>query len=173
MRHGIAYVSEDRKAYGIVTSMSSAHNVTLANLKAYANPIINRGKEHGAVQHWIDALGIRASDPSAPILYLSGGNQQKISLAKWLDTKPRVLILDEPTRGVDVGAKREIYNLIAKLAEDGLACLVISSEMPELIGLCHRVLVVREGVLMGELVGNDMTEQNIMSLAAAVQQEAA
>ncbi|MEZ0326007.1 MAG: sugar ABC transporter ATP-binding protein [Fimbriimonas sp.] len=173
MRHGIAYVSEDRKAYGLIMQMSTAQNVTLANLKAYANPVVNGAKERAAIKGWIDDLGVKAGNPNAQILFLSGGNQQKVSVAKWLDTKPKVLILDEPTRGVDVGAKREIYNLIAKLAAEGLACLVISSEMQELIGLCHRVLVVREGRLMGELAGDDMTEQNIMALAAAVQQEAA
>ncbi len=173
MRHGLAYVSEDRKAYGLVIQMSTAQNVTLANLRAYANPVISHSKERAAVSGWIDNLGIKAGNPSAPILYLSGGNQQKVSLAKWLDTKPRVLILDEPTRGVDIGAKREIYNLIVGLAKEGLACLVISSEMQELMGLCHRILVLREGRLMGELAGDEMTEQNIMALAAAVQQEAA
>jgi ribose transport system ATP-binding protein len=173
MRNEIAYVSEDRKALGLITSMSTANNITLANLRSYANPIISGAKERKAVAHWTDQLGIKAGNPNEPIYYLSGGNQQKVSVSKWLDTKPKVLILDEPTRGVDVGAKREIYNLIANLAEDGLACLVISSEMPELIGLCHRILVLRDGRLMGELSGEDMTEQKIMALAAAVQQEAA
>ncbi|HSI72695.1 MAG TPA: sugar ABC transporter ATP-binding protein [Fimbriimonas sp.] len=173
MRNEIAYVSEDRKQLGLITSMSTANNVTLANLRSYARPIINGGQERRAVAHWTEQLGIKAGNPNEPIYYLSGGNQQKVSVSKWLDTKPKVLILDEPTRGVDVGAKREIYNLIANLAEDGLACLVISSEMPELIGLCHRILVLREGRLMGELIGEDMTEQKIMALAAAVQQEVA
>jgi ribose transport system ATP-binding protein len=121
----------------------------------------------------VQKLGIRVGDTNAELVYLSGGNQQKVSIAKWLETKPQVLILDEPTRGVDVGAKREIYNLIQELSREGLACLVISSEMQELIGLCHRILVLREGRLMGELNGEDLTEQNIMRLAAGIEEKAA
>ena len=97
---------------------------------------------------------------------LSGGNQQKVSIAKWLQGKPSVIIFDEPTRGVDVGAKREIYNLIVRLASEGLAVVVISSELPEVIGLCHRVLVLRNGHCEGDLRGEELTEQRIMALAS-------
>ena len=100
---------------------------------------------------------------------MSGGNQQKIAIAKWLDTKPKVLILDEPTRGVDVGAKREIYNLIQSLAQQGMACVVISSDLPEIIGLCHRTLVMREGRIVGELAAEELTEEAVMRLAAGVE----
>ena len=99
---------------------------------------------------------------------LSGGNQQKISIAKWLETKPKVIILDEPTRGVDVGAKREMYNLIQRLASEGMACIVISSELPEVIGLCHRVVVMREGKIVGELMDSELSEEAVMHLAAGV-----
>jgi ribose transport system ATP-binding protein len=99
---------------------------------------------------------------------LSGGNQQKVALAKWLETSPKVLLLDEPTRGVDVGAKREIYELVQELAGQGMACVVASSEMAELIGLCHRVVVLREGKNVGEVQAEQMTEQAIVSLASGV-----
>lgn len=167
-RSGIVYLSEDRKALGLHLAMSSKHNVTLANLRAYAHPIVDRKQETETVAKWTETLGIKIGDPDAPVLNLSGGNQQKVALAKWLDTQPKVLILDEPTRGVDVGAKREIYNLIHQLAQQGMACLLISSEMTELIGLCHRVLVMRSGEVEGELSGDELTEDAIMRLAAGV-----
>jgi ribose transport system ATP-binding protein len=172
MKHGIGYVSEDRKSCGLILSMSTSSNTTLANLSAYAHPVIDHAAEKASVRGWVDKLQIRVGSVDAAVGDLSGGNQQKVSVAKWLDTKPQVLILDEPTRGVDVGAKREIYNLIVELAREGLACVVISSEMPELIGLCHRILVLREGRLMGELDQSTMTEENIMMLAAGVEKAA-
>lgn len=167
-RAGIAYVSEDRKDSGLVLSMSVVENTTLANLDAYCRPLLNRTQEYAAAEHWKQTLDIRAHNLRAPILYLSGGNQQKVSVAKWLEVKPSVLILDEPTRGVDVGAKRELYLLISRLAQDGLACLVISSELPELLGLCHRILVMRHGKIAGEVKDEAMTEEAIMMLAAGV-----
>lgn len=167
MRHGIAYVSEDRKHLGLILSQSTVNNTTLANLSAFG-VIVNRKAERATTAKWKQDLDIRVGDVEAPILFLSGGNQQKVSLAKWLETKPKVLILDEPTRGVDVGAKREIYNLIQKLAGEGLACVVISSELPEIIGLCHRTIVMREGKTVGEVPGTELTEEAIMQLAAGV-----
>lgn len=166
---GIAYVSEDRKESGLVLSMSVVENTTLANIDSYCRPLVNRQKERAAAEEWKQKLDIRAHDMSAPILYLSGGNQQKVAVAKWLELNPRVLILDEPTRGVDVGAKRELYLLINRLAQDGLACLVISSELPELLGLCHRILVMRNGKIAGEVRGDSMTEEAVMVLAAGVE----
>jgi ribose transport system ATP-binding protein len=167
-RQGIAYVSEDRKEAGLVLSMDVIQNVTLANLEKYARPIVSRRAEQTAAEGWARRLDLRAGDLRAPVLFLSGGNQQKVSIAKWLEVAPRVLILDEPTRGVDVGAKRELYGLVAGLAKEGLGCLVISSEMPELIGLCHRILVMREGTIVGEVRGAEATEEAIMKLAAGV-----
>ncbi len=168
-RLGIAYVSEDRKDAGLLLDMDAVENTTLANLDAYARPLLRRREEEAAAKRWVAKLDIRVGDLRAPVLFLSGGNQQKVSLAKWLETGPKVLILDEPTRGVDVGAKRELYLLIHSLAEQGLACLVISSEMQELIGLCHRVLVMRAGRIVGELSGMGLTEDAIMALAAGVE----
>lgn len=168
MKHGLAYVSEDRKALGLILSMSVTDNTTLANLDAYARPTLNAAREREVAERWKQQLDTRVGDLDAPILFLSGGNQQKVSIAKWLDTKPKVIILDEPTRGVDVGAKREMYALIAKLAQEGLACIVISSEMSEIIGLCHRAIVVREGRVSGELAQDELSEEAIMHLAAGV-----
>jgi ribose transport system ATP-binding protein len=168
-RLGIAYVSEDRKEAGLVLEMDTVENTTLANLDAYARPTLRKRDEEAAAKRWVEKLDIRVGDLRAPVLFLSGGNQQKVSVAKWLETGPKVLILDEPTRGVDVGAKRELYLLIRSLAEQGLACLVISSEMQELIGLCHRVLVMRSGRIVGELQGKAATEDAIMALAAGVE----
>lgn len=169
MKQGIAYVSEDRKGLGLHLSLSVIRNVTLANLKAYGEIVPNRAKERDSALVWKKDLDIRAGDLEGEVLDVSGGNQQKIAIAKWLDTKPKVLILDEPTRGVDVGAKREIYDLILRLAGEGMACIVISSELPEIIGLCHRAVIMREGRIVGELSGPGLTEEAVMRLAAGVQ----
>jgi ribose transport system ATP-binding protein len=166
---GLAYVSEDRKDAGLVLSMDVVENVTLANLGNYARPLIRRDREEAAARDWVAKLDIRVGDLRAPLLFLSGGNQQKVAIAKWLDLGPRVLILDEPTRGVDVGAKREIYQLVHDLAAKGMACLVISSELPELLGMCHRILVMRHGKIAGEVSGEGMTEEAIMMIAAGVE----
>jgi ribose transport system ATP-binding protein len=167
MRHGISYVSEDRKGLGLLLGLSTISNTTLANLRSYG-AIIDKKAERESTGKWKSDLDIRVGDVDAPILYLSGGNQQKVALAKWLETKPKILILDEPTRGVDVGAKREIYNLIQQLALEGMACLVISSELPEIIGLCHRAVVMREGNVVGTVTEDELTEEAIMQLAAGV-----
>lgn len=167
IRHGLAYVSEDRKHLGLHLELSVVHNATMANLPAYG-AVLRQKDERASMERWRTDLDIRAGDVEAPIRFLSGGNQQKVSVAKWLETKPRVLILDEPTRGVDVGAKRELYHLIHRLASEGMACLVISSEQLEIVGLCHRAFIMREGRIVGELEGEAVTEEGIMRLAAGV-----
>jgi ribose transport system ATP-binding protein len=161
----VAYVSEDRKGTGLHLSLSARENVTLTNLSA---PLLNKTAEKELTQSWIERLQIRISSTETQVGTLSGGNQQKVALAKFLATQPDVLILDEPTRGVDVGAKVEIYKLISQMASDGLAILLISSELNELIGLSHRVLVMREGKLVGEATGDGINEQNLMRMAAGV-----
>lgn len=161
----VAYVSEDRKGRGLVLNMTVTENIALASLAKFW---LNQRQEAGTAIGWVEKMGIRAGNLNGAVRSLSGGNQQKVAIAKWLDTKPDVLILDEPTRGVDVGAKREIYRLIADLAAQGLTCIVISSEMPELIGLCHRVLILREGVVTGELSGAEITESEMMRLALGI-----
>ncbi len=168
MKHGIAYVSEDRKALGLHLSLNAIQNTTLANLNAYGKVVPNRTTERSSTETWKKEFDIRVGDLDAPVISMSGGNQQKIAIAKWLETKPKVLILDEPTRGVDVGAKREMYNLILRLATEGMACIVISSELPEIIGLCHRAIIMREGKVMGELKDEQLSEEAVMRLAAGV-----
>jgi ribose transport system ATP-binding protein len=174
---GVAYVSEDRKGRGVFVELACRDTLTLPNLAAYGPIVPRRGREREAARSWIRALDIRCPDAEAPMRTLSGGNQQKFAVASRLDVKPTVLLLDEPTRGVDVGAKRELYRLVATLAADGLACLVISSELPELIGLCHRIAVMRQGRIVGEVdpvaQSPEETERSIMRLAAGVSEQAA
>jgi len=165
---GLAYVSEDRKGRGVHLDLPCATNVTLANLDAYGRIFPSRARERASVRGWIDRLAVKAPDASAPIRTLSGGNMQKLAVAKWLDTRPRVLVLDEPTRGIDLGAKRQMYALIAELAAGGVACVVISSELPELIGLCHRIAVLRNGRIAGTLDAATATEESLIHLAAGV-----
>ena len=166
IRQGVAYVSEDRRGRGLVMRMGIAENTTLVTLPRYARPFVNGRAELGATMRFVRDLAIKIGRPRDPVSTLSGGNQQKVALAKWLDANPRVLILDEPTRGVDVGAKAEIYRLIGRLAADGMACIVISSEMTELLGLCHRIAVMRGGRIAATLDGPTATEQSIMAHAA-------
>ena len=170
LREGVVYLSEDRKERGLILDMNVTHNVTLATLRKYCRAkITRRSQEKAATRAYVASLAIRVARPDKPVARLSGGNQQKVALAKWLDAEPRVLILDEPTRGVDVGAKREIYGLIKALADAGKAIVVISSEMTELLGLCHRIAVMRGGRIAGVLDGPSATEQSIMHLAAGIE----
>ena len=169
LRAGIAYLPEDRKGTGLTLGMGVAENITLPSLRRFARPILNyRAENRIAAQH-IASLRIRVSRPRHLIDTLSGGNQQKVAIAKWLETRPKVLILDEPTRGVDIGAKEEIYQLIHKLAREGMACLFISSELNEVLGMCHRIAVMRRGKLMATLDGASATEQAVMNIAAGVE----
>ncbi len=170
IRHRIAYVSEDRKLRGLHLDLSITENSTLANLPTYGFPLLNRSARQAAANQHAQKLGTRCSSVRQRVGSLSGGNQQKVALAKWLDTKPNVLLLDEPTRGVDIGAKQEIYQLIHGLAAEGKSILMISSEMPELIGLCHRILVMRNGRIVGSLPGERATESDIMHLAAGLRE---
>lgn len=168
LREGLAYVSEDRKGLGLFQDLSSVENVSIASLEDRAKPFVNAKAEIETTKKWVRALDIRVGDIEAPISTLSGGNQQKVSLARWLECEPRVLILDEPTRGVDVGAKAEIYRLIHKLAGEGKACLVISSEINELLGLCNRIVVMHRGRTVGEVDGATATEESVMALASGL-----
>lgn len=167
LNHGIAYVSEDRKANGIVLGLNVRENITLASLKSYSGKIgnISRAKEEESAQNYIRSMSIKTSGSKQLLKYLSGGNQQKVSIAKNLDSKPKVLILDEPTRGVDVGAKKEIYELINQFKKEGMSIIMISSEIPEILGMSDRIIVMHEGKLMGTLNGEEATQETIMSLA--------
>jgi ribose transport system ATP-binding protein len=163
---GLALVPEDRKTQGLVLEQGIADNICLAIKEVLAQfGLVNRGGETAAAQRQAENLRIRAPSLEAPARNLSGGNQQKVVLGKWLATGGKVLMLDEPTRGVDVGTKEEIYHLILQLAADGCGILMVSSEMEELIAISDRVLVFHEGRLAGELAGKRITSENIMTLA--------
>lgn len=165
---GVVYLSEDRKGNGVFLDLSIAANVSALDLSRVAGRfgIIDRRKEAATAGDIGAKLRLKAASMAHRVASLSGGNQQKVAIAKLLAVHPRLIFLDEPTRGVDVGAKAEIHAILRNLAEQGVGIVVISSEMPELIGLCDRVLVICEGRLAGELSGEDLTEKNIMTLAA-------
>jgi putative multiple sugar transport system ATP-binding protein len=163
MDAGLAYATEDRKTYGLVLIDHIKHNVTLANLEGVSDRgIIDEVKELKTAQKYRKDLGIRCSSVFQTTVNLSGGNQQKVVLSKWLFSGPDVLILDEPTRGIDVGAKYEIYGIINQLAEAGKAVVVISSEMPELLGISDRIYVMNEGRLVAEMPAKEATQEKIM-----------
>jgi ribose transport system ATP-binding protein len=169
---GVAYVSEDRKGRGLLLGQSLRANLTLAALDRFTRgPIIDVGAEERALSGAIREFDIRARRPDMLASQLSGGNQQKLLLAKIMLLEPRIVIIDEPTRGVDIGTKEQIYRFIAALAAQGRSVVVISSEMPELIGLCHRVLVMRQGRGAGEVSGADLTEDAIVFLATGVHED--
>jgi ribose transport system ATP-binding protein len=171
---GIALLPEDRKTQGVILEMPIRVNVTMARLRAVVNALgfIRRAEERRVVGHLSEYLRIKAASLDAPVSSLSGGNQQKVVLAKWFHAGGRVIILDEPTRGVDVGAKSEIYSLIHHLAAEGRAVLVISSEHQELFGLCDRILVMGDGELRGELTPERYTKETLLSLAMTGAQRA-
>ena len=164
---GVALVPEDRKQAGLILEMSLQHNVGLAGLKSWALPggLLNRRRERETTREMVDRLRIRTPHVGQAVRNLSGGNQQKVVLGKWLAMGPRVLLLDEPTRGIDVGAKEEIYRLMEALAARGVAVLFVSSEMEEILGISDRALVMHEGRLAGELQGDDLNEERVMQLA--------
>ena len=167
IKHKIGYVTEDRKQYGLFLKLPVAHNVSAIHLKYdYKRLLIERQKELSLAQEFVKKLNVKTSSYLQLVMSLSGGNQQKVMIAKWLAINPRILILDEPTRGIDVGAKAEIHTLLRELAKNGIGIILISSEMPEIIGMCDRVIVMREGRVTGELSGDKITEENIMQLAA-------
>ncbi|ODS10584.1 sugar ABC transporter ATP-binding protein [Vibrio scophthalmi] len=166
MKQGIGMIPESRKEQGSILSRPIRENITLSNLKGVSKyGIINHASEVSISERFKRTLQIKLGSIEHPISSLSGGNQQKVVIAKWLNTNCDVLVLDEPTRGVDVGAKAEIYNVIHDLTEMGYAIIVISSELPEIIGLCHRTYTMSEGQMTGELIGDEMTEENIMHLS--------
>lgn len=166
INHGLVMATEDRRKYGIVPCRSIKENISLPNLKKLCRfGFVRRKHEKEQVQSYFDRLRIKANNMDVDAFTLSGGNQQKLVLAKWLMSKPKVLILDEPTRGIDVGAKYEIYELMNEMAEAGMAVLMISSELPELIGMCKRIYVMAEGEITGELENEDINQISVMRLA--------
>jgi ribose transport system ATP-binding protein len=162
---GIAYLPEDRKDAGLTLNMSLIDNTTMVSLPRYSRVLLDHKAQRRATQQHVERLQIRAGSLDNAVRTLSGGNQQKVLLAKWLEIAPKVLIVDEPTRGVDIGAKEEIYHLLQGLAAQGLACVMISSEMNELLGMCHRIGVMRAGRLVTVLDGPSATEEQIIHAA--------
>ena len=165
-RYSIGMVTEDRKETGLVLPMDVVQNITITDLdKVSSKKLLNRKSEREYAQKYVDELKIKTPSLNQTMNNLSGGNQQKVALAKWLYTNSDILILDEPTRGIDVGAKYDIYCLMNNLTAQGKALIMISSELPEVLGMSDRVLVMHEGRLRGELTGADMTAENVMKLA--------
>ena len=163
---GIAYVTEDRKGNGLILIQDVKQNITLANLRAIAkNGIVDNNKEVVVATEYKNSLDIKTPTIEQKVLNLSGGNQQKVSVAKWLFVKPQILILDEPTRGIDVGAKYEIYTIMNRLVEQGMSIIMISSELPEVLGMSDRIYIVASGRITGELPVNEATQEKIMHLA--------
>jgi rhamnose transport system ATP-binding protein len=173
MTAGIAYVPEDRHQDGLVLDFSIADNITLPILTRLFRRLVTRGRtERELAQGYVEQLRVRTTGVRQEVGALSGGNQQKVVIAKWLATKPRVLILDEPTRGVDIGAKVEVHRIVSELAASGLGIVMISSDLPEVLAMSDRVLVLHEGRLVAELSRSEATEERVM-FAATGQQDAA
>ncbi len=167
---GICYLSEDRKKEGLILGMSVGSNMTLANLKKYENGAkrINKLEESKEIEEYIKKLSIKTPSSQQLIKNLSGGNQQKVILAKWLMLAPKVLIIDEPTRGIDVGAKKEIYDVLNELKAMGKSIIMISSDMPEILGICDRILIMHEGEISGELSREEASQEAIMKYAVGI-----
>jgi ribose transport system ATP-binding protein len=164
---GIGFSSEDRKAEGIIPDLSVRENLTLALLpRLTRRGIVDRARQQEIVDRFVQRLGIRLASPDQKVSELSGGNQQKVLLARWLCTQPEVLLLDEPTRGIDVGAKQEIQDLVGELADEGVSVLLVSAELEELINACDRVLVLRDGATVAELDGADIGQEALLHAMA-------
>ena len=170
IQHGLGLVSEDRKRYGLILDVDVVGNMTLASLGASSDivsyGVIDDNTASQKSEQYVDSLQIKTTSLDVPVNHLSGGNQQKVVLGKWLMTHPKVLFLDEPTRGIDVGAKAEIHTLMAKLAQEGVAIVFVSSELPEILGMSDRVLVLHEGKITGEFINANLTQEDILRCAA-------
>ncbi|MBL8156109.1 MAG: sugar ABC transporter ATP-binding protein [Anaerolineae bacterium] len=166
--HGIALLTEDRKQQGLILQMTTRDNMTLSVLEKLTRGLFtNKRRESDLAQRFIDSMAIKTPSQEQLVVNLSGGTQQKVVLGKWMATQPKVLIFDEPTRGIDVGAKVEIYKLMNQLVRQGVAILMVSSELPEILGMSDRVLIIREGQLTGILERQDASQEKIMALATA------
>jgi ribose transport system ATP-binding protein len=172
IRQGIGLLTEDRKNQGLVLGMSVRENTTLANLKELVRGgLLRQSAERASTGKYVDELRIKTPSVDQAAQNLSGGNQQKVVLAKWLFTHSKMLVFDEPTRGVDVGAKVEIYRLMNDLVRRGVGVLIISSELPEVLGMCDRILVMHAGQIAGELPRSEATQERIMQLATGEKAE--
>ncbi len=173
MRLGIAYVTEDRRGLGLSLPMSITSNISLPTLRRYLTGLglVRRKQETGTAEEYRQRLMIRTPSVDLEVGKLSGGNQQKVMLSKWLNARPKLLILDEPTRGIDVRAKAEVHHIINDLAQEGLAIILISSDLPEVLAMSDRVLVMREGRQMGIFDRADATQEAIMTAAMGQHEE--
>jgi ABC-type sugar transport system ATPase subunit len=163
---GIGFVPEDRKREGIIQTMSVKQNLTIASLPLVSRySLIRADRERALTDEQVRSLDIKLASPDQPVTKLSGGNQQKVILGRFLALKPRLLVLDEPTRGIDVGAKAEVHRIISRIAREGVAVVMISSEMPEILGACDRILVLHEGRITGEYDHREVTAEKIMQSA--------
>jgi len=171
LKNGIAYVSEDRKGDGLILGLSVKENMSISSLNNMSSGIsINKSKELEVVKNYIQKMNIKTPSENQIIKNLSGGNQQKVAIGKALMTNPKLLILDEPTRGVDVGAKKEIYDLINEFKKEGKAVIMISSEMPEILGMSDRILVLSEGKLSGEFNREEASQEIILKSAVGTKE---
>ena len=166
IRHGMCYLSEDRKREGVVGTLSVKWNLDMSSLKKTLSAgMINPVKEKKMAQRSVEAMAIKTPNLEQTVFRLSGGNQQKIVIGKWLNTDADIYIFDEPTRGIDVGAKYEIYVLMNKLIQEGKSIIMISSELPEVLGMCDRVLIIKDGGIAKELTGAEITAQSFIKYA--------
>ena len=169
LRRGLAYLPEDRIHQGLIQPMSISQNASLAVLPELTpGGFLRPRREHALTRRFMEQLRIKANSPAQVVRSLSGGNQQKVVLSKWLAAEPRILILDEPTHGVDVGTKADVHRTISHLAAQGLTILLISSELPEILGMSDRVLVMREGRLVAELSRAEATQERVIAEAAGI-----
>jgi ribose transport system ATP-binding protein len=167
IKKGVALIPEDRKRQGLHLLMSIGDNLSLIKIRDMCKALtISKSRERNLIENFKDVLSIKMSGSDALVSSLSGGNQQKVVLSKWLSTEADILLFDEPTRGIDVGAKKEIYDIMNRLREEGKGIVMISSEMSEVVGMCSRVIVMQEGVMRGELKGKEITQENILELAS-------
>jgi rhamnose transport system ATP-binding protein len=170
---GIVYMTEDRHQLGLAMPMSITSNITLPSLSRYLGKfgIINKEKEDETANEFKNRLQIKTTSLEQEVSTLSGGNQQKVMFSKWLNTQPKIIILDEPTRGIDVGAKAEVHAMIQELAEKGLSIICISSDLPEVLAMSDRILIMREGKQMGIVKSQNATPESVMSLAMGQNKE--
>ena len=168
MKMGIALVNEDRKGKGLMQDFSIKRNISVSDLEVMTTKagIVRTDIETKLADEMVEKLGVKCSSSNQPVKNLSGGNQQKVVLAKWLLREPQILLLDEPTRGIDVGSKDEIYEKICELSEQGMSIILLSSELPEVISLAHRIIVLKDGVIKGEMPGKGATQNEILLMAA-------
>jgi ABC-type sugar transport system ATPase subunit len=166
IRHGIGLVPEDRKLQALILKMAIRANVSLPSLGRLSRlGVVRLPAERAMAREFVQALRVRATSPEQKVIDLSGGNQQKVVIAKWLALRPKILIMDEPTRGIDIGAKAEVHGLMHDLAANNVAILMISSELPEILGMSDRILVMHQGRIAGELARGEATQETIMGLA--------